>query len=67
MLQGYRTYIVAALMATFSVLAMLDWNAFLNDPKAGFVGLVSAVIMAVLRSITTTPPGKIEDLINKKD
>jgi len=36
---------------------MTDWNAFLSDPKAGAVALGSAIIMAVLRSITTTPPG----------
>ena len=57
MFKGYRTYIAAALMAVFGVLAMTDWVAFLNDPKAGLVALGSAIIMAVLRSITTTPPG----------
>ena len=44
-------------MAVFGILAMYDWNTFLNDPKAGTVALVSAIIMAALRSITTTPPG----------
>lgn len=57
MFQGYRTYIAAGLMAVFSVLAMTDWIAVLNDPKAGMVGLFSALLMAVLRTITTTPPG----------
>lgn len=56
-MKGYRTYVVSALMALFGVLAMTDWNAFLSDPKAGAVALGSAIIMAVLRSITTTPPG----------
>ncbi len=56
-MKGYRTYIAAALMAVFGLLAMYDWNTFLDDPKAGAVALVSAVVMAVLRSITTTPPG----------
>lgn len=56
-MKGYRTYVVSALMALFGVLAMTDWNVFLSDPKAGAVALGSAVIMAVLRSITTTPPG----------
>ncbi len=56
-MKGYRTYIAAVLMAVFGILAMYDWNTFLNDPKAGTVALVSAIIMAALRSITTTPPG----------
>ncbi len=56
-MQGYRTYIAAALVATFGVLAATDWVSVLNDPKAGAVAIGSAVIMAIMRSITTTPPG----------
>lgn len=56
---GYRTYMVAGLMAVFSALAMVDWNVFLNDPKAGAMGLFMAILMAVMRSITTTPAGTI--------
>lgn len=56
MLTGYRTYIAAALMAIFGVLATVDWNAVLQNP-AGMVAVISAVLMAVFRSITTTPPG----------
>lgn len=52
MLNGYKTYIVAALIAVFGVLAQYDWNSFLNDPKAGWVALASAVIMAIMRAIT---------------
>lgn len=58
MLTGYRTYIASALLAIFGVLASTDWVSFLNDPKAGMVAVGSAVLMAILRSITTTPPGK---------
>jgi hypothetical protein len=54
---GYRTYLAAGLLATFGVLASTDWVAVLNDPKAGAVAVGSAILMAVLRSITTTPPG----------
>jgi hypothetical protein len=63
MLQGYRTYIVAALMAAFGVMASFDWISVFNDPRAGLVALGSAIIMAVLRSVTTTPPGvpKVEE------
>lgn len=55
---GYRTYIAAALVAAFGALAATDWVGFMNDPKAGAVAIGSAVLMAVMRSVTTTPPGK---------
>lgn len=55
MLSGYKTYIAAALLASFGVLASTDWVSFLNDPKAGGVALGSAVLMAILRSVTSTP------------
>lgn len=54
---GYRTYIAAALVAGFGVLQMTDWNAFLANPKAGLIALGSGILMAVLRSVTSTPPG----------
>ncbi len=54
---GYRTYIAAALVAIFGALASTDWISVLNDPKAGAVAIGSAVIMALMRSISTTPPG----------
>lgn len=56
MLIGYRTYVAAALMALFGVLATVDWNTMLQNP-AGLVAVGGAVLMAILRSITTTPPG----------
>lgn len=56
---GYRTYIAAALMAIFGALASTDWLAFLDDPKAGAVAVGSAIIMAIMRAVTTTPPGRI--------
>lgn len=54
---GYRTYIVSGLMAVFGTLATLNWDGILNNPKAGVAIVVSSVIMAVMRSLTTTPPG----------
>jgi len=57
-LTGYRTYIAAAATGLFGLLATTDWVSFLNDPKAGAVALGSAALMAVMRSITTTAPGK---------
>jgi len=55
---GYRTYLVAALTALFGALATVDWNTFLHDPKAGASIIAMSVIMAVMRSITSTPPGQ---------
>ena len=56
-MKGYRTYLASGLLALFGVLAVTDWVSLLNDPKAGAVALGSAVLMAVLRSVTTSPPG----------
>ncbi len=56
---GYRTYLAATLVAIFGALASTDWIAFLNDPKAGAVAVASGVLMAVMRTLTTTPPGKL--------
>ena len=58
-LLGYRTYLVSALMAIFGVLAATDWNYFLDNPTAGLVTIGSAIIMAIMRSITTTPAGPL--------
>lgn len=57
-MQGYRTYVAATLVAVFGALASTDWIAVLNDPKAGAVAIGSALLMAVMRSITTTAPGR---------
>lgn len=57
-MQGYRTYVAAGLLATFGVLASTDWVAFMNDPKAGAVAIGSGILMAVMRSITSTAPGQ---------
>lgn len=59
-MKGNRTYIVAAITAIFGVLAMVDWNTFLQDPKAGASVLGMSILMAVMRSITSTPPGSAE-------
>ena len=57
-MEGFRTYIAASLTAALGVLAMTDWVAFLNDPKAGAMTLGAGILMAVMRSITKTPPGQ---------
>ena len=57
MLVGYKTYLVAVLMAVFGALAVADWNAIITNPESGWVAVVSAVVMAAMRAITSTPPG----------
>ena len=57
MLTGYRTYLAAGLLALSGVLAQTDWVSFLANPKAGLVAIGSAALMAIMRSITSTPPG----------
>jgi hypothetical protein len=58
-LSGYRTYLIAFFMALFGVLEATDWTTFMQDPKAGFAVVISAVLMALMRSITTGPPGTV--------
>lgn len=55
---GWRTYLISALTAAFGALSIVDWNSFLTDPKAGWSIIAMSVIMAVMRSVTTTPPGE---------
>jgi len=57
MLIGYRTYIAAALVAGFGALAAADWNSVLANPKTGWSLVATGVLMAIMRSITSTPPG----------
>lgn len=56
-MQGYRTYIAAAIAAVGGVIAMTDWVSFLSNWKAGLATVGMAIVMAVFRAITTTPPG----------
>ncbi len=63
---GYRTYLAAVLVAIFGVLASTDWIAFLSDPKAGAVAVLSAILMAVMRAFTTTPAGRIFPLLRPR-
>lgn len=53
---GYRTYIAAALVALGGIIATTDWLAFMANPKAGMVAIGTAALMAIMRTITTTPP-----------
>jgi hypothetical protein len=64
MLKGYRTYLVAALIAMIGFLAELSpeqWTKLVDDPAGGLSLIGSGIIMAIMRKITTTPPGKAAD------
>jgi len=53
MLDGYKTYIAAALLAAFGVLAQTDWATLINHPdSAAWTAIGSAILMAVMRAIT---------------
>jgi hypothetical protein len=65
-MQGYRTYIAALLAAIFGILAQTNWVEIIANPKAGLVALGMALLMAVMRTITTTP-GAIQVVFNKPD
>lgn len=51
-MKGYRTYIASAITAAAGVIAA----ATLPDTKSGWTALSMSVLMAVMRSITNTPP-----------
>jgi len=53
-MKGYRTFIWAAVCAAAGVIA----TATMPDTKAGLATLGMSVLMAVLRAMTTTPPGQ---------
>ena len=68
MLNGYKTYLAAALLAVFGVLANTDWGSFLNDPKGGSVAVGAAVLMALMRVLTqvTTVKQALDETPPKK-
>ena len=66
-LTGLRTYIVAFLMALVpaatTYFANFDWAGFLatlgvpSQWAVPVAGVIASIVMAAMRSITTTPPG----------
>lgn len=58
MLKGNRTFIIAGLQIASGVLATTDWVSFMSNPKAGMVAIASGIVMAGMRAITDTAPGK---------
>ncbi len=64
MLKGYRTYMVAVILAAVGFLAELSpgtWQNVVDDPRGGAGMIIGGVLMAIMRVITTTPPGKSPD------
>lgn len=55
---GYRTLIVAGIVAVLGVLQGFDWVTLVNTPKGfGWSAAGTALVFAVLRAVTTTPLG----------
>jgi len=58
---GYRTIIVAVLVAIFGALQGLDWVHLVPDARvAGWIVSGIGLVMFVLRWFTTTPVGDKE-------
>lgn len=57
-MNGWKTYIASALAALFGALAVIDWNPLIQNKGAGWTAIAISVVMAVLRTVTTTAPGK---------
>lgn len=60
-MKGYRTYIVSAItivaaLASFVADVVVDIGPI--TPEMSGTAIVLALVMALLRTITTTPPGK---------
>ena len=58
MLKGKKTFLVAVLLAIFGGLESFNFTNFLTEDIAGYVTTGIAVIMMVLRAMTTTAPLK---------
>ena len=58
--KGWRSYAVAAAVAVLGVLEVTDFTHLVTGQNAGWWLLGIAVVKAVLRTVTTTPPGKAE-------
>jgi len=60
-MQGYRTVLIASLIAVFGALQGLDWVSLIPDANvAGWIVSGIGLVMFVLRWFTTTPIGDRE-------
>jgi hypothetical protein len=57
MLKGWKTFIVAALVALAGVAQQADWISLIGPTNAGYVLTGVGVLMAILRLLTNTPAG----------
>ncbi len=58
-IDGWKTMLTSATVAALGVLQVTDLTALFSNPRtAGIAVIVIAVLMAVLRAVTTTPVGK---------
>ena len=57
MLKGWKTFIVAALVALAGVAQQADWVSLIGPANAGYVLTGVGILMAILRFVTSTPAG----------
>ncbi len=57
MLKGWKTLIVAALVALAGVAHQADWINLSGPTNAGYVLSGVGILMAILRFLTNTPAG----------
>ncbi len=57
-MKGWRTLGVNLAVALFGVLEAADWTTLLGGGSAGWALTVIGIANMVLRSVTTTPPGR---------
>ena len=58
-MKGWRTLAVNLAVAGFGVLEATDWSGLLGSDSAGWAVTGIGIANMVLRSITTTPLGKV--------
>jgi len=57
MLKGWKTLIVATLVALAGVAQQADWISLIGPTNAGYVLTGVGILMAILRFLTNTPAG----------
>ena len=57
-LSGYKTFILAAVVAVLGALQTLNWASVVPAQDVGPVMIGIGAAIAILRSITSTPAGK---------
>lgn len=60
-LKGWKTMLVSLAIAVAGVLQTADWATIVPPSKVGPTILGIAILVAVLRALTTTPVGRKSD------